>query len=303
MENVNKVTKGQKPDFDYGLAKAFIKRATHHYYLHSDLGFNLEDSNDISDFTLGLMTEWSDSFDKDDDSRATEVAMAKLAIVSGLLTGEPKQALQNDLTELVDTKEVPRQKGKLREFALSIGGEAGTSLKERFPSDVDTPIKIAQTSGHISTKRRVEHSPAREPDYTDLEDVVKYLYEAGLVSPSHAAALLVTLGYFKPETGVPDKLKNDIRRIQNDLRARIAVYHTPRVNGFKEKGVRILESFITQSIENPNIKLIVDDSSSMIAVSDVLLDLHRLGDVRGTNAPERPNKYDGMGTIIPIDES
>jgi len=180
------------------------------------------------------------------------------------------------------------------------------SLKEPETQDIENVETAASATANVvsmkNTAIKREYKSPAEPDYADIQDVVKYLYQAGILSPSHAAALMVTLGFQRPEGGISDELKNDMIRIRSDLRARIAAYQAHPYNIHQDKGLRVLESFIAQSSTKPDLQLSLPNPGVMVSVGIALVDIHRQGEVRGKQQSERPDKYDGMGAIIDFGE-
>lgn len=201
--------------------------------------------------------------------------------------------------------------GVAREGAFTAWrGAIGRAVKEvRYDLEHPNEIKakeqdaIEETSkGETSASKKKEvYVPLAEPDYSDPEDVVKYLFSVGIISPSHAKALLVTLGYQRPEGEISDSLKNDMQRIRNDLRARIAVYKHGIM--LEEAGTHILESFIAKSATNPNLKLILGDEDAMYAAGRALDAIHRIDNFRGGTPRISQDKYSDMKISVPIDES
>jgi len=276
----------------------FNSRATDYRYLHSDLGFNLksirsdEDFN-AADFTSALLTEYATIYGFDNED-----AMARLAVAVDFLQDKPIDLLNEELKKLVDKGIVDKKHKKLREFVLSISGEAANSLKQRFPNETknDSKLTAVKTNSH-----KAEYTKAIEPDYADVQDVIKYLFEVGNISPGHATALLVTLGYVRPETGMTKELKNDVLRIRADLQSRIEVYRKQKPSRREQDGLRIIEAFIARSVDSPNLQLSLDDADAMKAVGETMTKLHQLRDVRPKAPSERANKYDGMGSLIPFE--
>lgn len=300
-----------KPELNLSRVKAFNYRAM--YHLRIDLGFNLKTNEGCFDVTRGLLTELADGIeDEDKNPEMYARGMARLAIVSRFLEGEEADSLQRDVTEIARSEGLPQKLSYAREFVLSAAVDATRRLRERLVEPAPEPA--AQSDGEKPSEeltkeprkkkgvQKDSYRPARSPDYADLEDVIKYLYEAGVVSPSHAAILLVVFGYVQPKDGVSDRLRNDIMRARNDLRTRITTYQTRRHSTFEAEGIAALESFIAQSPVEGRMQLRLEDADKMIAVGSVLVSIHGQSEVRSTQQFDRPGKYDGMGTIINFDE-
>lgn len=298
-----------KRDFNYNRVKRFNTRAK--YHLKSDLGFDLTNPNDSFDLARSLLSEYADQFDttKDEDGNITFTSDADkermaIAVESlGYDASSPEQTtqfLEARLHELIAQGYVPKKEKHLHEFTLNVAGFAAKSLKKQFP--VQVKEKRDQPASKPTKSHKAEYVAATEPDYTNIQDVIRYLYEIGNISPSHASALLVALGYLRPETGITNGLRNDVRRVKTNLQARIEMYQAKKPSDFEQSGLRIIEAFLARSMQNPDLQLSLREADAMMAVGYVMVKIHQQGDVRANVPRERANKYDGMGTSIPIEQ-
>jgi hypothetical protein len=127
-------------------------------------------------------------------------------------------------------KSIPRE-GSFVVWRRAIGKVVSLVREDlEHPNDheVEAPAGISKSTtdasvGPKSKTPKESYKALREPDYSDPEDVVKYLFSTGIISSSHAKALIVTLGYQRPEGEISESLKNDMERIRNELRARIGI--------------------------------------------------------------------------------
>jgi len=287
-------------DYDDKRLEMFIKRSfAYRGSLNKEYKPAEQNFSAFADAILTANIEDAEHYQVDKNRRIAEIAL----IMDGLYGtdfSEMKKVYQDSLTLVA-------REGSYGVWRSSIGRAVSVVRDDLERSEALQEEKIEQQSSNAVVKLRKsssknEYKAPAQPDYSDPEDVVKYLFEAGIVSPSHAAALLVTLGFERPQGEISEKLKNDINRVRSDLSARIATYRTQKHLVFDLEGVRILEVFIEKSINNPNLQLVLDDKTRMVSVGSALVSLHQLNEVRTDRPPERSDKYDGTGTVIEFGE-
>lgn len=299
-------------EYDGKRVEQFIKRA---FAYKGSFDKTLKPSkNDFGAFPDRVLTAGLEEVERhQDDEEFYTRRIAEIALITDGLYGvdyielgriyrDSLAAIRKEGSYMVWRSAIGRVVGSVREdFETS-----ASSVEEAHRRDTEGMSKVVanveKKIGAKSGANKREYKSAVEPDYADIQDVIKYLYEAGIVSPSHAAALMVTLGFQRPEGEISNDLKQDMNRIRNDLRARITAYSTRKLTTFEHDGIRVLEGFIAQSTHNPNLQLLLADESRMIAVGSMLVNLHQQGEVRNKLLPERPDKYYGMGSIIKFDE-
>ena len=288
---------------NYNRVKRFNGRAKYHL---SDLGYDLTHPEESLDYARSMLTEYADQFEttRDEEGNITfvnDTDRELLAIAVGSLESDSHGSLallDTRLREMAAQGHVTNKEKHLNEFTLSVAGFAAKSLKKQFPQK---PKKESGLST-AKSKNKPEYIAAIEPDYANLQDVIRYLYEAGNISSSHAKVLLVTLGYVRPEAGMTKELMNDVLRIRADLRSRIEACRKQKPTSIGQDGLRIIEAFIRSSIDKPDLQLSLEDATAMTTVGKTMVKLHQLRDVRSSIPAERANKYDGMGTKINFEE-
>lgn len=281
-------------EFKHDRLRDFNRRAN--YHARGIFGFDINDPDEGHDLARSLFTEYADTFktpsEQDDEQTklAYEIGMARIALAVGWLEGGQDELMQAKLTQMVKEKHVPSGQKLIREYTFKIAGAATKSLNERITTaqagEQGTEQDAAQSEAEAATqpkkKATTETYTEPEPDYADLQDVIKYLFAVGTISPSRAAILLVALGYERPEGEMSDGLKKDMARIRGDLRNRITAYRAGRLSTFQKEGANVIEAFLTQSSSRPELTLMLEDDTTMVSVGSTLIDLHRIDDIHRT---------------------
>lgn len=312
-ENVNE----EKPRaYKVDRVDSFFRKAAHAANIGKTLKPNFKEVNrfaytdSIISFYFEMVdTEWPDKVPYEETGRASaerirlrELALAKSAWCLDFLEGEELPALQQQIRDY----DAPELKDLLpNDVILSVAQDGAAFARQQLseePERKERAVSIVSEPAAPADAPEPEVKYGQPPDLADPQDVVKYLFETGIVSPSHAAALLIAFGFERPAGEISERLANDIRRIKSDLRARIAAYRTGRTYIFEFEGIRAIEAFLAQSEIKPQLQLKLSDADAMTAVGSAIVALHLQGDVRKRAPTERPGKYDGMGAIIDFGE-
>ena len=234
--------------------------------------------------------------------RLRELAFAKAAWCLDFLEGEELPTLQQRIRDY----DAPELKDLLpNDIILSVAQEGAAFARQQLSGELERKepaVSMLSEPTAPADASEPEVKYGQSPDLADPQDVIKYLFEIGIVSPSHAAALLVAFGFERPAGEISERLENDIKRIKSDLRARIAAYRTGRTYIFEFEGIRVIEAFLALSEVKPQLQLKLPDADAMTAVGSAIVALHLQRDVRQGISTERPGKYSGTGTIIDFGE-
>jgi hypothetical protein len=286
-------------EFDIKRVRAFNRRAILNRNLGTGHGFDLRRVDESIEFATSLLTIYA-------DVATTPEQMALLDVAADELMGVPADSQDARIQELQVQGVVSRSEERYQTIVNDVAEQAARILRDevyRWRDESTAAVTQPNVERKKTQKSRQPERKAELPNMADPGAVIRYLFEAGVLTSGHSSALLLYFGLEEPVRGVSDdKLRMITSQAERDVRERVSL---PDVWYRYEarRGIHAIRSFVRQKREDRSLRLILKDESDMLSIGESIINMYTL-DLEGRSpAPSSEGKYANTGAHIPIDET